>query len=275
MLELYKSVLEDQGLKPVVAETVSKALSLLNSQEIDLVLSDLVMPEINGYQFFEMVRSSKDLQHIPFVFISGNASESDRLAGLNMGADDFVTKTISPKEVVLRIKGILSRLRKIDKPALTDTSLSGRLEEGGISDLLQFLASGKRTGHLIVSSETVRGEVWFKNGRPSCAKSVEHEKEEAIYDLMLISDGAFFFSDKKEPPKSDITTDLFNIILEGARRIDEIRAGYTPGQQRASAVGNVLLRSQRRDHDGRLGLRRGCPRRGAGEAAACRGDFRR
>jgi len=75
----------------------------------DLIISDVVMPEMSGYEFIQRVRSNPPTLKIPIILLSSQAELKDRLAGLEAGADDYLPKTISPEELELRVKALLTR----------------------------------------------------------------------------------------------------------------------------------------------------------------------
>jgi len=95
---------------------------LFASEEIlpDLILLDWMLPNLSGIEVCRRIRRNKATQNVPIIMLTARTEESDRVRGLNTGADDYVTKPFSPKELIARIKAILRRMR----PVLTGESLS-------------------------------------------------------------------------------------------------------------------------------------------------------
>jgi DNA-binding response OmpR family regulator len=104
--ELLRSYLEREGLTVLTAGTGAEALTLAAGGEPDLVVLDLGLPDISGEAVAQELRS---VSLVPIVMLTAKSSEEDRVRGLELGADDYVTKPFSPREVVLRIRAILRR----------------------------------------------------------------------------------------------------------------------------------------------------------------------
>jgi DNA-binding response OmpR family regulator len=104
--ELLRSYLERDGLTVLTAATGAEALSLATSTEPDLVVLDLGLPDIPGEAVARELRIGSA---VPILILTARSDEEDRVAGLELGADDYVTKPFSPREVTLRIRAILRR----------------------------------------------------------------------------------------------------------------------------------------------------------------------
>jgi DNA-binding response OmpR family regulator len=108
-LLFVRSLLEDRGYDVITAEDGESALSLVRSQKPDLVVTDLVMPYINGLELIREMREDTELSRIPVVLISMKDKEQDIVQGLEEGADDYVVKPFHALELAARIKKILDR----------------------------------------------------------------------------------------------------------------------------------------------------------------------
>ncbi|MEZ5413190.1 MAG: response regulator transcription factor [Opitutaceae bacterium] len=82
----------------------------------DLVILDVMMPELNGIQICRMLRADPALKHVPIIFLTAKAEEGDRIQGLENGADDYVSKPFSTKELVLRVQSVLRRTSEGGQP---------------------------------------------------------------------------------------------------------------------------------------------------------------
>jgi len=76
----------------------------------DIVVADIQMPNMDGYEFLENAKASGFFNHIPVIMLSGNESSKERIKSLRMGADDYMVKPFNPEELYLRIKNILARI---------------------------------------------------------------------------------------------------------------------------------------------------------------------
>ncbi len=106
--EILTAYLEKEGFTVTTADTGRKAIKLLKNG-FDLIILDLMLPDIQGEEICESVRNDSD---IPILMLTAKSDEEDRIRGLGMGADDYVVKPFSPREVVARVKALLRRTRK-------------------------------------------------------------------------------------------------------------------------------------------------------------------
>jgi DNA-binding response OmpR family regulator len=109
--EVLRSYLERAGFTVLSAATGAAALVLLGSASPDLVVLDLGLPDIPGEEIAQEVRAGRQ---IPIVMLTAKAGEEDRIRGLELGADDYVTKPFSPRELVLRVQAVLRRSSGVD-----------------------------------------------------------------------------------------------------------------------------------------------------------------
>lgn len=101
--------LERAGYAVLEAPDGERAVELLDSQHVDLVVLDLMLPEIDG---FDITRYLRDQGDTPIIMLTARREEVDRIAGLEMGADDYVVKPFSPQELVSRVRAVLRRSQK-------------------------------------------------------------------------------------------------------------------------------------------------------------------
>ena len=106
--DLVRSYLERAGLVVLSAGTGAEALSFAQHILIDLVVLDLGLPDVSGEEVARALRTQSD---VPIVMLTAKSEEEDRIAGLELGADDYITKPFSPRELVLRVQAVLRRGR--------------------------------------------------------------------------------------------------------------------------------------------------------------------
>jgi two-component system OmpR family response regulator len=102
--------LQDNGLKVTMAESASSARRVLSQREIDLVVLDIMMPGEDG---LSLCRSVREHRGTPVIFLSARTEELDRIVGLEVGADDYLTKPFSPRELLARIHAVLRRTNEL------------------------------------------------------------------------------------------------------------------------------------------------------------------
>lgn len=101
--------LKNAGLSGTIAPSGEEALTLLGKNAYDLALLDVMLPGIDGYEVCRRIRQSEKNPGMPVIMLTAKAEEIDRIVGLELGADDYLTKPFSPRELVLRIKAVLKR----------------------------------------------------------------------------------------------------------------------------------------------------------------------
>src|SRR6478752_936519 len=108
-LELIAFNLKNAGFDVITAEDGKAALNQVRRKAPDLVILDLMLPEIDGLELCKTLRKDLATASIPIIMLTARAAEIDRVLGLELGADDYVTKPFSPRELVLRVKKLLDR----------------------------------------------------------------------------------------------------------------------------------------------------------------------
>jgi two-component system alkaline phosphatase synthesis response regulator PhoP len=109
LIELVRYNLEKEGFQVIGAGDGESGLSLASSEKPDVIVIDLMLPGIDGLEVCRSLRAGSGTFRIPIIMLTAKASESDRIVGLELGADDYVTKPFSPRELIARIKALLRR----------------------------------------------------------------------------------------------------------------------------------------------------------------------
>ena len=107
--KLVKYNLEKAGFICIVTITGEDALEILDKDPINLIILDIMLPEMDGLQACKIIKQDKKLSSIPIIMLTAKGEEVDRVVGFELGADDYVVKPFSPRELVLRVKAILKR----------------------------------------------------------------------------------------------------------------------------------------------------------------------
>ncbi len=107
--KLVKFNLEKANYECDIFSTGEKALEALDSRPIDLILLDIMLPGMDGYEICRAIKEKEKLKNIPIIMLTAKGEEVDRIVGLELGADDYIVKPFSPRELVLRVKAILKR----------------------------------------------------------------------------------------------------------------------------------------------------------------------
>lgn len=106
IVEILRLYLENEGFDLVICNDGQEAFSEFEKTEVDMALLDIMMPKMNGY---ELIKKVRETSNIPIIVMSAKNMDSDKILGLTLGADDYLTKPFNPLEVVARIKSQLRR----------------------------------------------------------------------------------------------------------------------------------------------------------------------
>ncbi len=117
--QLVKLYLEKDGFRTATANTGVEGLKLIKTDRPDMVILDLMLPEMDGLEVCKKIRNATDTALLPVLMLTAKAEESDTIIGLELGADDYVTKPFSPKVLVTRVKALFRRVERADDPKQT------------------------------------------------------------------------------------------------------------------------------------------------------------
>ena len=143
-----------------------EAIDIVRNNDIDLVVMDIMMPKLDGYQAIKEIKKIKD---IPFIVLSARSEEFDKLIGFDMGVDDYVTKPFSPKELIARIKADTKRTQndnaifKYESLLLDDLAHEVTIDKKYVNltpkeyELLKYLIQNK---NIALSRDTILFNVW-------------------------------------------------------------------------------------------------------------------
>jgi two-component system phosphate regulon response regulator PhoB len=168
LLELVTYNLQKEGFETLTAADAFKGLNMATAEQPDLVVLDVMMPGMDGLEVCRQIRSDDRTRRIPVIMLTAKGAETDRIVGLEMGADDYLPKPFSPRELVARVKAVLRRTNGDMEP--TDVLRRGEIvidaqrhevTVGGEGvcltatefRLLQFLAS--RPGRVFTRDEII------------------------------------------------------------------------------------------------------------------------
>ena len=109
IVRLIRSYLEQAGYQVLTANDGNTALHMMRREMPNLVILDLMLPDRDGWDVTRMVRTDPTLKHLPIIMLTARVEDTDKIIGLELGADDYVTKPFNPREVVARVRTVLRR----------------------------------------------------------------------------------------------------------------------------------------------------------------------
>ena len=124
MVRFIQLNLEQDGFEVISAYNGKDALEQVRTQLPDLILLDIMMPDING---FEVLKKIREVNNVPVIMLTAKGEEDDRIQGLELGADDYITKPFSPRELVSRIRAVLRRTKSFTEDQVDLIKVDERL----------------------------------------------------------------------------------------------------------------------------------------------------
>src|SRR5512142_2027133 len=130
LVSLVESYLNQAGYRVVTASNGKEALAVAARENPDLIILDLMMPEMDGHEFTEVYRKQ---HNTPIIMLTARVEEEEHVIGLELGADDYVTKPFRPRELMARVHAVLRRAGQAEPPANVLTAAGVTLDRGGRS----------------------------------------------------------------------------------------------------------------------------------------------
>jgi CheY-like chemotaxis protein len=194
--EMLKSSLEKEDYMVCDTYSGTEAFNLVNREKPDLVISDIFIPDMNGFELCQRVRDTSVVPTVPFVFFTSIDDMLTEIRAFRAGANDFLVKRQTKRQdLLLRIESLLSRVDAFEKEKATlRDGFLGKLGDVTVIDILQLLTNGKKSGTLLISDGTLEGNVFFKKGQIFNAELGPVNGEDAIYDMIYWEDGFFKFA---------------------------------------------------------------------------------
>ncbi|MCB9421574.1 MAG: response regulator transcription factor [Ardenticatenaceae bacterium] len=167
VVRLMQAYLERAGFEVLVAYDGDTAVHALRREKPDLALLDLMLPGKDGWEITRLMRSDANLAHIPIIMLTARVEDTDKIVGLEMGADDYVTKPYNPREVVARVRARL-RSHEPAHPALLqagelaldvgrrEVMVNGRVIDLTPTEFNLLHALMEQTGYVFTRSELIR-----------------------------------------------------------------------------------------------------------------------
>lgn len=207
------------GFSPLHAVSSDEGISLLEKKDVALILLDINMPKVDGFQTIKLLRNQSPTREIPVLFLTSLDRQYLKIKGLELGADDYVTKPYNSAELIARIKAILRRSKQV---VASDFELSGEVKAIGLGDLLQNLGQSSRTGR--INLPDMDGEIIVSGDEVVLARQGRHEGMEALLRLLLMERGRFEVSYQEIPGlETGRGIPVIKALLNVANQVDCIR----------------------------------------------------
>jgi CheY-like chemotaxis protein len=242
ILRMVSTLLEKRGYAIFTAQDGEEALGRAEEVRPDLVVTDVMMPKMDGWELVRELRARPHLALVPVLFLTALNGEEDRLRGFRLGADDFLPKPFRFEELDLRVQSALKKRaatqQKAAEVAQASTApagapahskgITGVLEQLGLSSLLVMVEMERKSGILRLERQGVTGRIFVREGRVIAARldgdrapEKARKGAECVYHLLTWVDGRFDFAAVEVEMEDEVQSSTTHLLMEGARLIDE------------------------------------------------------
>ena len=206
------------------AENGKSALEKINMDPPDIILSDIIMPEMDGFELFNCLLRSEETADIPLVFLSAVDDPRQQLKGLRLGAGEYLTKPLDGKDLIETIEKVLTKAEKY-RTRVQEVDFGGNLGQVGLTEIVQVIEINEKTGELTLTDtdKAPIGCIFFRTGKIIHAISGALEGEEALYDLISQREGHFTFYIREVSVPESISQQNMSLLFEASRLADEAK----------------------------------------------------
>ncbi len=225
VLSLVEADLRQAGFAVLTAAHGKDALAMVLREPVDIIVSDVSMPEMDGLEFCERIRQSPEHADIPFILLTAHSGAGERIRGLRSGADEYLVKPINTTDLVARVEILYDRIRR--KHSVS--TLKGTLRDVGLCEVLQLFELTRKHGVLHLDAPTGNGELAVADGALVNAAWNDLEGEDAVYQMFTLQDGEFRFQ-QKAVSSGNVGQPISFMLMEMARLTDELATveGHIP-----------------------------------------------
>ncbi|HSR99468.1 MAG TPA: DUF4388 domain-containing protein [Kofleriaceae bacterium] len=223
-LRVLEVSLRKAGFMVTAATSVQDALDKLELHAPDLIISETTFPDGDGFELRRRVRATAEWSEIPFIFLTAEAAIENKIRGLELGVDDYLTKPIYIKEIVTRIHILLQKRQRVRFEERRDgrTRFAGRVQDMPVVDVIQTIEISRKSGVIQFVGERGRqAAIYFRDGRVIDAEAGALQGEDAVYRLLTWSEGEFEVVFRTVRRREVIATSSQGLLMEGMRRLDE------------------------------------------------------
>ncbi|MCG3121098.1 MAG: Regulator of RpoS [bacterium] len=222
-LQILRESLEASGFEVIVASDGLQAWQKISSDVPDLILSEVNLPKLDGFQLLEKLKADPVTSSIPLMFLTNRRELQDRVRSLRGGVKDYMIKPLHVKEVIARVRMILRRMERIREEEIESTrKLAGRLEEFSVIDLIENFGMERKTGILtLYNANNKSGEIYFRDGAVINSSLGNLKAEKAVYQMLPWKRGHFTMTFKEINVPDEIAVSNLGLLLQGFKRMEE------------------------------------------------------
>jgi DNA-binding response OmpR family regulator len=223
-LRVLEVSLRKAGFTVTPAVSVGDALDKLEISAPDLIISETKFStELDDFELRRRLRATAGWAEIPFIFLTAETAIENKIKGLELGVDDYLTKPIYIKEIVTRINILLQKKQRQSFDIKKDgTRFAGRVADIPVVDVIQTIEVSRKSGVIQFTGGANRNAtIYFRDGKVIDAEAGTLQGEDAVYRLLTWNDGDFEVEFRTVRRREAISMSSQGLLMEGMRRLDE------------------------------------------------------
>jgi DNA-binding response OmpR family regulator len=215
-IEPLMKALDYEGYEVHYAADGAQALNMVKQFQFNLILLDIMMPVLNGYETIKQLQASEETAYIPVIFVTGHFNAEEIVKGLESGAVDAISKPFHISEVMTRGKVRIAeaKLKRRYTPITRFFTEAQEKEHSRSTGVFEFYDRSKSR----------IGDIYVEDGRVVYATSKDAIKEDAFLQLASLREATYMFQDEIRTPSKTLSANITSLILEASKIIDELEA---------------------------------------------------
>ncbi len=219
-LRVMEVALRNAGFAVTPLTDGAEAWARVSSEGFDLVIADTALPSLDGYELCRRLRAEPRLEATPLVLVSGDDGVEHKVRGLELGADDYLTRPIYTRELVARVRALMQKRERARAEASGRRRFYGSLGDMSVVDLIQTMARGRKSGTVHVERPGAHATLWFRDGALIDASTGRLQGVDAVYRALTWEAGEFDIEFRAPARPTAITTPTQDVLMEGLGRLD-------------------------------------------------------
>jgi len=200
----------------------NSGIKLAKQEKPDLILATTQLPDIDAFDLCYLIRQSPDLCTIPFILIADNINPEERINAYRSGADAFLNRNVSLREMYTVIETSIKRTQQIKNTLnAPQYSIQGKISHFSVIEILQMLHISKKSGTLNFYSKELQGKIGIWEGKLTWAEMDSLTGEEAVKTMAFWNMGHFTFEKDLIHPVKNINASTMQLILDCCQLLDE------------------------------------------------------
>ena len=218
LLKLLELRFSQSGYAVCTAEKIKDAVVTAIITQPDIIITDVMMSEINGWEFKKLLVKIPNMADIPFIFLTSTETLPDEFYAQDFGTTDYMQKPYAFDDLLAKVEKNLRRHEERQKTLSTQgPTQSGILNDMSLTDILQVLSMNKRDSTVKLVSGSKSGEIYFKQGRIYGAQTGSLKGDCAVYELLSWERVNFWIGEDTESAEESISKDLHSLMVEGIK----------------------------------------------------------